>query len=194
MVESADIEWIRKGLAKKGKTQTGLARAMNIAHSQISRLLSGDRQLKAREIPVIAAYLEELPPSGPTRKIRITGYVAAGAEIFELQEDENETDLNEVDAPPGATEDMVAVEVRGDSLPGYAEDAWVVYYRNRKENPDDSMIGKLCVVWLPDGKQLIRKLYPGREPGLFNLLSTTSEPMFDTTVKWAARVEFIAPR
>lgn len=58
-----DLEWIRKGLEKPGKTQRGLANALGIDAGGVSRLLKGDRQLKASEIPKVKNYLEESPPS-----------------------------------------------------------------------------------------------------------------------------------
>jgi transcriptional regulator with XRE-family HTH domain len=57
------IDWIRAGLKQPGKTQSGLAKHLNIAHPQITQLLNGRRLLKIDEIPKIAAYLELDPPS-----------------------------------------------------------------------------------------------------------------------------------
>lgn len=57
------LDWIRTGLSQAGKTQSGLARHLNIAHPQITQLLNGRRLLKVDEIPKIAAYLELAPPS-----------------------------------------------------------------------------------------------------------------------------------
>src|SRR5882672_1739590 len=56
------LTWIREGLAKPGKSQSGLARAINRAPSAVSALMKGERDLKAKEIPLIAAYLEVEPP------------------------------------------------------------------------------------------------------------------------------------
>lgn len=58
-----DLEWIRTGLRKPGKTQRGLAAALGVDASAVSRLLSGARQLKAAEIAIIARYLEIVPPA-----------------------------------------------------------------------------------------------------------------------------------
>lgn len=57
-----DVEWIRQGLKKPGKSQRGLAAALNLDPAAITRLLEGKRQLKAREVPVIEAYLDESAP------------------------------------------------------------------------------------------------------------------------------------
>jgi len=56
------LDWIRNGLGKPGKNQRSLAGALGVDPSAISRLLAGTRQLRAAELPVVAAYLEaEIP-------------------------------------------------------------------------------------------------------------------------------------
>jgi phage repressor protein C with HTH and peptisase S24 domain len=57
------VAWIRRGLAKPGKSQRGLAQALAIDPAGINRLLKGERQLKAAEIVTVARYLGEEPPT-----------------------------------------------------------------------------------------------------------------------------------
>ncbi|MCZ8147580.1 MAG: helix-turn-helix transcriptional regulator [Roseomonas sp.] len=52
------VEEIRAGLAQPGKSQKGLAAALGVDNSQISRLLAGKRSLRVHEVPLILAYLE----------------------------------------------------------------------------------------------------------------------------------------
>lgn len=61
-----ELDWIREGLEKPGKTQRGLATALGVDPSAISRLLAGTRQLRVAELPVIAAYLDSPIPSDLT--------------------------------------------------------------------------------------------------------------------------------
>jgi len=61
------IEQIREGLSQPGKSQKGLAAALGVDNSQISRLLAGRRQLRAHEIPMILAYLEAEGGTGQGR-------------------------------------------------------------------------------------------------------------------------------
>jgi phage repressor protein C with HTH and peptisase S24 domain len=56
------IAWIRRGLAKPDKSQRGLAKALGIDPAGVTRLLNGERQLKAAEIAKVARYLGEEPP------------------------------------------------------------------------------------------------------------------------------------
>lgn len=75
-------EWVANNLDKKaGKTQKGLAETLGVAHPQITQLLKGNRDIKVREVPIIAKYLGVAPPSWP---VEITPNVDPEAEIFRL--------------------------------------------------------------------------------------------------------------
>ena len=50
------LDWIREGLKRPGKTQSGLAKAFGRAPSAITALLKNGRQLKAHEIATAARY------------------------------------------------------------------------------------------------------------------------------------------
>lgn len=59
------IEFLERGLKKKGKTKAGLARAMGIANARVHEMLNGKRKLKLSEVPAAERYLEEaLDPNG----------------------------------------------------------------------------------------------------------------------------------
>jgi len=69
------VAWIKDGLGRPGKSQNGLAEALAVDPSSVSRLLKGARQVKTREIELISSYLGFAPPAevfagaaaGPTR-------------------------------------------------------------------------------------------------------------------------------
>jgi transcriptional regulator with XRE-family HTH domain len=130
-------------------------------------------------------------PSAPGATVPLVGYVGAGAEAhFYSSADEG---LGEVDAPPGYTAKTVAAEVRGESL-GPLFDRWLVYYDDVRSPVTPDLIGRLCVVGLPNGKVLVKKIQRSRSAGLFHLLSNTEAPIFDQEIAWAARVKTMTPR
>ncbi len=119
------IDWIRDGLKAEGKTQSGLAHHLGIAHPQISRLLKGARSIKVHELPKISEYLGSPVPGQEAvpvtlRKqtvVRVVGTVEAGAfrEVDEFTQEE----LPEIPAErderfPHAR--MIAFDVAGDSM------------------------------------------------------------------------------
>lgn len=202
-----DIQWIRDGLGKPGKTQSGLAKAMGRYPSAVSMLLKGERSVKADEIHIIAKYLEVDPPDFDIssedvaadlsarlapKTVKLKGYVGAGSEAhFYKITDE---DFEEVKAPPNATDRTVAVQIRGKSW-GPAMDSWLVFYDDVRSPIDPSMHGKPCIVGLADDRILLKIPYPLRN-GLFRLVSNSeSEPAIeDAIVEWAALVTSMAPR
>lgn len=57
-------QWLKRGLAKPGKTQRELARLLGLDPSAVNRMVKGQRQVQVREVATIAAYLEEPAPPG----------------------------------------------------------------------------------------------------------------------------------
>jgi len=119
------IDWIREGLKGDGKTQSGLAHHLGIAHPQISRLLRGARSIKVHELPKIAEYLgspipgpEAVPVTARNQTVvRVVGTVDAGAfrEVDEFtQEEFPEISADRDERFPHAR--MIAFDVAGDSM------------------------------------------------------------------------------
>lgn len=119
------LDWIREGLKQSGKTQSGLAAHLGIAHPQITQLLKGKRKLKVDEIPKIAEYLESGPPTmseltpytGGLSVIPVVGKVEAGAfhEVDEFDQSEPVTlTLPRDEKFPNARQ--IAFDVSGDSM------------------------------------------------------------------------------
>jgi phage repressor protein C with HTH and peptisase S24 domain len=92
-----NIDWIRKGLMRQGKSQRGLAAALGVDPAAVNRLLKGDRQLKAAEIEKAQAYLDEAPgerdvpkflPQTPaqagTDRLNVLGMAECGPDGFAL--------------------------------------------------------------------------------------------------------------
>lgn len=175
-------------------TQAGLADLAGTTQVQIGRLESGKRKLTkewadrlAPHLNVTSAYL--LDVDGMTS---VVGYVGAGGYAEYLEG----ADLGQAPRPPGFSSNGVALQVRGDSMPGIAEDNWLIYYDERLDSPSDDMIGQLCVIQVLDGPVLIKRLYRGGMPGTFDLVSTSAsyEPMRNVHVQWVAKVDWIKPR
>jgi phage repressor protein C with HTH and peptisase S24 domain len=129
---------------------------------------------------------EEPPPP----KVPVVGYVGAGSTAH-FYDGVAQPDLDEVLGPPGAAENMCAVEVRGDSLGPYFN-RWYVFYDEVRSPMTPDLIGHLCVVGLSDGRVLVKQVQRGSAEGLYNLHSATEKPIPDVTVEWAARVNSIS--
>lgn len=125
----------------------------------------------------------------PARTVPLVGYVAAGSEMFFIADGS----LGEVDAPEGANESTVAAEVRGTSL-GPLFERWLIFYDEVRRPVTTDLIGRLCIVGLPDGRVMVKQIQKARGDGMFHLLSNNEPPLLDQGVEWAARVRTMTPR
>lgn len=184
------IRWIREGLAKPGKTQIGIAKALGIAHPQITRLLQGERDLKVREIRPIAEYLETPPPlPGERWPVPVVGYVGAGAQVYPVDDHAKGAGLEVVDLDFPMPREAVAVIVRGESMLPTFEDGALIGYYGRNDDPT-SLIGRLCIAQVVDGPLYIKRLRRGSAPGLFTLVSPNASDIEDVRLSWASPFRF----
>ena len=151
-----------------------------------------------RRDPIVAEYLGIEPPrplggggKPITPKAPLVGYVGAGAVAHFYAEGQGPFD--DVDAPIGAKPTTVAVQIRGHSL-GALFDNWLVFYDDIRDPPDESLVGRMCVCGLTDGRVLIKALKKSPQTGLWNLLSNTEPPIYDVGLDWAAAVREMRPK
>lgn len=122
-----DIEWIKKGLTKPGKSNSGLAKALGRAPSAVTALLNGGRQIKASEVAIIARYLDIeaplagarfdlLPDQTAIQHIPVRGIAQAGS--WRAYEDMDYSSLPPVPTVPGryAASEQFALKIAGNSV------------------------------------------------------------------------------
>lgn len=188
-------EWIR-GLREHMKlNQTDFAAEMGVTQPTSSRWeKDADPSIDNWEALKMKA-LEKgypLPSNTPALVVPLIGFVGAATEINLFGDGQGP--FGDVEMPPNGNAKTVAVEVRGDSMTGWADDRWVLYYDNVQDPPNSNLIGHLCVVALQGDRMLTKKLMPGRLPGRFDLWSSNAAPMLDQQVVWAAKISWIKPR
>lgn len=123
--------------------------------------------------------------------VPLVGYVGAAAVASFYAEAQGP--FEEVPAVEGATDQTVAVEVRGDSLGSFWDGA-LIYYDDVKGEVTSDLEGRPCVVGLSDGRVLVKKIKRSRTRGLWNLYGQFGEPIYDVEIAWAARVRNMVPR
>lgn len=131
-------------------------------------------------------------PQGETITVPIAGLAGAGpdgAVLFAT----GDGNFGEVPAPKFASVHTAALEVRGDSMRGLANDGWLIFY-DQKESPTSDHMGEPCVCFLEDGRVLVKTPYPGTRPGHFHLESVNAPMMLDIPVQAFALITDIKPR
>ncbi|MFK5600219.1 XRE family transcriptional regulator [Methylobacterium sp. HMF5984] len=181
---------------KRGWSQDEMAERMGTTRNQLAKLEGGARRLSDVWISRAAAALGvDAGQLVTTAKdeVPVVGDVGAGGVVTYSGEGQGASEGT--DRPPGAPPETVAVRVRGDSMPGVAEDGWLIYYDARVAGIPNEWLGEICVVWLPDDRVYVKRVFRGKDPGTFDLISTGRfEPLRDEEVEWSAKVAWIKPR
>jgi hypothetical protein len=168
--------------------QERLAEHLQVAQSSVHRWSTGAEPRGDKRDAIAELYDQLLGSDATTRQVRLAGYVGAGQEVYQFDED----GAGWVDAPPEADDRTQAVEVRGGSMLPLYEDGTVLYYS--KQLPPENMSGKRCVVRLEDERVLVKTLRRGSERGLWTLMSLNAPDIEDVAVQWAAPIDWIKPR
>lgn len=161
----------------------------------MQRYADGERKLTAEHAETFSRYLNTSPAQlifADRSEIPIVGLAGAGPE-GSVAFAEGDGNFGSIPAPTNSTPDTVAIEVRGHSMTGIANDGWLITY-DEKRPPMAEMLGEPCVVWLANGRVLVKTLQRGSAPGLYNLESTMFPTMVDVVVDAAALVTNIMPR
>lgn len=178
---------------------------LKIAQPQISRWIKGqdperenyDRIISvAEELGVISdVRSEDVAAStepAPAPRVKIKGYVGAGdkAHFYAVADD----DYEEVEAPFGANDQTIALQIKGKSW-GPAMDSWLVFYDDVRSPVTTDLLGEACVVGLADDRILLKVIRSNGRGG-FDLHpnSTTEDVIRDAQIEWAAKVVGMRPR
>lgn len=164
------VDWIREGLKQKGKTQSGLAAHLHIAHPQITQLLHGNRGLKVNEVPRIAEYLDIPSPFDivNAREVPLLTWISAGAMQREDIQDEQRGTVTAGNLPDG---DWIALQVSGDSMDRISPpDSIILVDRSDKELIPNA----LYVIDDGEGHATYKRYRPG-PPMRFEPVSTNTD-------------------
>jgi transcriptional regulator with XRE-family HTH domain len=200
---TAEIETTHKLRAwrnARGLTLETLADKIGMSHQNLGKIERGKVPLGeehhiplARALDIEAADLFRLPTESASEPLaRVVGRVGADAEGSVIQTETQEHG-DRAPIPPGGTSASVAVEVRGDSMRGYADDGSLVYFEYQQTPPNDSMIGRVVVAETEDGRVLLKRLQRGKDRGRYDLESIVGDPIQNVRLRWAASPTAIIP-
>lgn len=133
------------------------------------------------------------PPPGPgPGQVPIIGFVGANPDGSVLYADGQESgDLAPL--PPGGAEFARALEVRGHSMPGLAEDGSLIYFEEQHTVPTPDMLGHPVVVEIDTGEVLVKRLLRGKSRGRYDLESIAGPTREDVRIRWVSRISAIIP-
>lgn len=118
--------------------------------------------------------------------VPIMGYVGAGAEVEPDFEQIPEAGLEQIEVPFPMPADMIALQVKGESmLPQFADGMVIVVYRDQRR-ATESFFGEQAVVKTVDGKRYIKTIERGY-PGV-TLRSWNAKPIENVHLDWIGEI------
>lgn len=186
---------LRAIMKATGWRQTQLAERLNVTQATVSRWFSGSEPEGARRDAILALY-DEFVEAGPKALdhgdiVKIVGYIGAGAEIMPEFEQVPPEGLDQVHVPFPLPDDMIALEVRGDSmLPVYKDGHVVIVYREQKK-PAPSFYGEDAAVRTSDGRRFLKTIMKGSP---ITLTSFNAAPIENVALEWIGEIFAVLPR
>jgi len=179
---------------KAGLTLDQVAEAADTSNQMVGMLELGKRKLTQEWMERLAPVLGVSPAdllNELKRTVPVVGYVGAGAEIYSIDDHLKGTGMFETSAPPqGASDTMVALVVRGDSMSPAYEDGDTIYYDQIFTADFTHLVGKRCIVRLTDGRTFIKKLRRNGD-GQYWLQSHNADPIIAPQIEWVAKVVWV---
>ena len=185
---------IKRLQSERGWTIDQAAEAVGISRGGYLKIQRGENRLTTTTIEQAARAFGvsrgEIV-ADDAAKVPVMGLASAGSDTVTFTDAQGPFD--EVDAPDWATDKTVAVQIRGTSL-GRLLDGWIAFYDDRRDPPDESLHGRVCICGLTDGRVVIKKLRQGSAKARYHLESENEPTMFDVDLDWAAAVREMRPR
>lgn len=184
-----------KDARKRAKlSQEALGLAVHSGRSTIVKLEKGELPLNEEWAKRLAPALGVRPDQlwqGP--QVPVVGYVGAGQRVYAYDDMLDSGDT--IDRPPMTYGDLLAVEVKGESMLPLAEEGWHIVYTAEATVDEHAVLNKVCVVQLDeDEAMLVKRVLRGTKPYHYHLASTNAAMIEDVKLRWAAVVKAIVPR
>lgn len=194
-------ERLRKARKDAGyATATDAAKALSLSRDTYLQHENGNRDYDDASAQLYARRFKTTPEwlrfgrvgqdSAP--KIPILGFAGAnpdGTVLFAHGQGTHDT----VPPPPNGSLTARALEVRGHSMPFFAEDGAIIYFDHQRPAPSSELLGHVVVVELDTGEVLVKRLLKGSRKNVFDLESIAGPTRRDAKLNWVAQIVCVIP-
>ena len=191
--------FIRQWRKYRRLTQEQVADAIGSTPGSISQLENGKQGFTDSTLYALATalgtspgeLLSRAPPSVdggvPMSVVPLMGYVGAGAEVEPDFEQVPDDGLEQVAVPLELPADMIAFQVKGDSMLPMFDDGMVIIVFREQRRATETFFGQRAIVRTVDGRRYIKTLMRG-DGGSVNLLSWNARPIEHVEVAWIGEI------
>jgi transcriptional regulator with XRE-family HTH domain len=199
-----DSQWedrFRERMEAQGYTMKSLSLAAGLNESFVRDMLQRGRRPSLEKFSrliailgtTVADIMDESPEADSGRSVPLMGYVGAGAEVEPDFEQVPSEGLEQIPVPFHLPADMIAFEVKGDSmLPQFRSGAVLIVYREQRRSLE-SFYGEEAAVRTSDGRRFIKTVLRGSQPGRVNLMSWNAQPIENAHLAWVGEIFTVFP-
>jgi len=182
---------------ERGWTHEKAAEEMGVSRSQFIKLERGERRLTSDYIAQAAQAFgvrpSEVIDDPDENVVPLMGYIGAGAEIMPEFEQVPPEGLDQINVPFPLPAEMIALEVRGDSmLPVYKDGHVIVVYKDQKR-PLSAFYGEEAAVRTGDGRRFLKTIMRGNGNAV-TLMSFNAGPIENVQLEWIGEIFATIPR
>lgn len=193
------IDWLVQNLEAKGRgSRKALAAHLGVRVDAISRMTSDKpgretRDISANELLRMAEFFGKPPPVEvpPETQVPVMGYVGAGAEIEPDFEQVPPEGLSQVELPFPVPPNIIAFEVRGESMMPVYNDGDVILVYREQQRPTTALLGEEVACRTDDGRRFLKRLERGTDPGTVNLASWNARTIESVRLEWIGEIYLI---
>ncbi len=174
--------------------QGQLAERLGVTQATVSRwLVRSEPEGHRRDMinDLFAQFCESPTEKNASSDVPLMGYVGAGAEVQPEFEQVPPEGLDQIHIPFPLPGEMIALQIRGDSmLPVYRDGMVLIVYREQKR-PAEWFFGREAVVRTADGRRFVKTVMRGNPATLFSM---NAPPIENAVPVWLGEIFAILPR
>jgi phage repressor protein C with HTH and peptisase S24 domain len=172
--------------AKDAATFFGWSIHTYIQHENGTRGIGRAADRYAEAFHVSEAWLLTGEGRGPEGRVPVMGYVGAGAEVEPDFEQVPLEGLDQINVPFALPGDMVAFQVKGDSmLPQFSDGMVIIVFREQRR-AIETFYGEQAIVRTDDGRRYVKTIERGA--GGITLTSWNARPIENVQLVWIGEI------
>ncbi|OPB31425.1 XRE family transcriptional regulator [Bartonella sp. AR 15-3] len=181
------ISTLKKILTEFNLTQEDVARRLNVTQASVSKWLKDSDPRGSNRDAILELYKELKGDNHLTTFVPLMGYIGAGTQIDPSFEQIPEDGLEQIEIPFVLPDDMIAFEVKGDSMLPVYKNGDMVIARRRQIKTIEYFFGKEAVILTHDNKRYIKQISRGMN-GEIDLLSWNAPPIKNAKITWIGEI------
>ena len=196
MMESVQVsDIIREIMDLTGMKQAAFAKKIGVGQGTVSKWINNEQipnlkqwqpvVLLIRKDPRLRSLRDRL---NPPRAIPVVGRVGAGAAIDPDFDQAAPEGLFDVTLPFDLPDELIGLEVDGDSMLPKYEPGDVIVVRREQRERTDAYVGQLVAVRTKDGRRYLKTMLRGSAPDLYRLQSFNARPIDDVEIEWVGEI------